>query len=827
MFKKILYFTWGIVIGITAMAGIAVAAPVAQNFTNIQPFVTDQYDNGTSTLEWLQFFTKNASTTNLSVGVGSVTQPSLQVGNGTAGLDQANVNTLGIVAGGTSIQYDGANLFPTTNNVRGLGTQALEWSNLFVQTASTTNLTVSSLTSGNCVQASTGGSLTTTLLPCGSGSGGNSFGQGWEINSNNALAPTTTIGIQVSASSTIGSGTQIGGLTISGGATTTGNAIISGKLTVSGQTLLQGLNSVSYQTTGAQGVNINSAGIDTYNAGVFGFSSTGNSGGTADTALSRLSAGVLAVGTGAQGNTGGSIIAAASSTIGNGTQPGGLTISGGATTTGNLTLASLTGTQCLHEVNGLVSGTGSDCGSGGGSSFGEAWALDSTKSFLVPTTTVGIIVSASSTIGNGTQAGGLTISGGATTTGNSLISGKLTVTGNTNVTGAIIGSGLVQAGTQFQWGSGTNIQNPVNGVISLNNNGSTDFTRLDFGGTTASFPALQISTTTQSISVGLANGANGGRFGVGTSSPFARLSIAGAAGGTQALFAISTSTSAATTTTFLIDSNGNETLTGSVTWPYLPSCSGSNALNTDSSGKVFCGAVSGGGTVTSVTLASPSNSITCGGTNPITTSGTINCDLNLANPNIWSALQQFGNASTSLFSVTKQLFVGGTSTTTIVGDGATSNFASAVTVATTSATALKVQDQYGTPAVTVNTASTTGPILTVQATSTSDTLFSVDQYGHLLASSTPKSPTVSSCGSGSPVLTAGSNDVTGDVTTGTSASTCTITFGQAYTVTPEVLITDSNTTAVVDISSRSTTAFTISLASALSAVNISYFVIQP
>ena len=36
---------------------------------------------------------------------------------------------------------------------------------------------------------------------------------------------------------------------------------------------------------------------------------------------------------------------------------------------------------------------------------------------LTPTTTLGILVNASSTIGNGTRGGGLTISGGATTTG--------------------------------------------------------------------------------------------------------------------------------------------------------------------------------------------------------------------------------------------------------------------------------------------------------------------------------------------------------------------------------------------------------------------------
>lgn len=55
-------------LGVIAMVGsVALAAPTAQNFTNIQPFITDTYDNGTSTNEWLHVFAKNASTTNLSV----------------------------------------------------------------------------------------------------------------------------------------------------------------------------------------------------------------------------------------------------------------------------------------------------------------------------------------------------------------------------------------------------------------------------------------------------------------------------------------------------------------------------------------------------------------------------------------------------------------------------------------------------------------------------------------------------------------------------------------------------------------------------------------
>jgi hypothetical protein len=54
------------------------------------------------------------------------------------------------------------------------------------------------------------------------------------------------------------------------------------------------------------------------------------------------------------------------------------------------------------------------------------------------------------------------------------------------------------------------------------------------------------------------------------------------------------------------------------------------------------------GTVTSVGLSTPNSTLTLGGTNPVTTSGTITADLNLANPNNWTGLQTFANSSSTL-----------------------------------------------------------------------------------------------------------------------------------------------------------------------------------
>ncbi len=50
-----------------------------------------------------------------------------------------------------------------------------------------------------------------------------------------------------------------------------------------------------------------------------------------------------------------------------------LTASSTSLFAGTLNLPNLTGTQCLHEISGVVSGTGSDCGSGSGLSSYDAW----------------------------------------------------------------------------------------------------------------------------------------------------------------------------------------------------------------------------------------------------------------------------------------------------------------------------------------------------------------------------------------------------------------------------------------------------------------------
>ncbi len=69
----------------------------------------------------------------------------------------------------------------------------------------------------------------------------------------------------------------------------------------------------------------------------------------------------------------------------------------------------------------------------------------------------------------------------------------LTLDASQNATFA--GNTAVGASKFLGWDSRAVMYSPADGIIRLSNNGATDFTRLQFGGTTASFPALKRSST--------------------------------------------------------------------------------------------------------------------------------------------------------------------------------------------------------------------------------------------------------------------------------------------------------------------------------------------
>lgn len=85
--------------------------------------------------------------------------------------------------------------------------------------------------------------------------------------------------------------------------------------------------------------------------------------------------------------------------------------------------------------------------------------------------------------------------------------------------------------------------------------------------------------------------------------------------------------------------------------------SGTQVLQETSSGVPSWVSAGGTGTVTSVTASTPNSTLTLGGTNPITTTGTISFDLNLSHPNYWTALQNFTNASTSQLTATSSVWL--------------------------------------------------------------------------------------------------------------------------------------------------------------------------
>ena len=100
--------------------------------------------------------------------------------------------------------------------------------------------------------------------------------------------------------------------------------------------------------------------------------------------------------------------------------------------------------------------------------------------------------------------------------------------------------GLITAGTYFEvaaaygfyWTGSTTILAPSNGVLRITDNAGTDFNRLQFGGTTSSFPSIKRSTTKLQARLAddsayatfdgkfAASGAAGANFGPGIATTF-------------------------------------------------------------------------------------------------------------------------------------------------------------------------------------------------------------------------------------------------------------------------------------------------------------------
>ena len=291
----------------------------------------------------------------------------------------------------------------------------------------------------------------------------------------------------------------------------------------------------------------------------------------------------------------------------------------------------------------------------GGSSFGYPFPLAGNATSTLTQFNGGLTAFASSTIGNGSATGGLTVSGNSTTTGNAYFAGNVGIGGApTGYSLETYGSGVSSFGATPQ--VLINGDNHSGGGLAISDDGGF-FDYNDGYVTYDGTNGLKIAGNSGSGSLGqlYVNGneyVENGNVGIGTTSPFATLSVAGnifangtitgsniTATGTLAVTGqttLTTASSSALTATSLFSTLASTTnLTVSSLGTGGTTCVQADANGDLSSTGSACG--SGGGS----TVATVSNS---DGTLVISpTSGAVVASLNLAHANTFSALQTFGN----------------------------------------------------------------------------------------------------------------------------------------------------------------------------------------
>jgi trimeric autotransporter adhesin len=263
---------------------------------------------------------------------------------------------------------------------------------------------------------------------------------------------------------------------------------------------------------------------------------------------------------------------------------GGAHIGGDLTATGTITFSGLSN-GLVKSTNGVLSNAvaGSDYLTSS-DVFAYPFAVTGNATSTLTQFNGGLTSYASTTVGDGTQVGGLTISGGATTTGNAYVAGTLasasTIYGHAYRFDSTHGTGATGTGFDFSPTSGIYFVSNGTQLALVQRSSNREFhldatTWLNWASSGVGAADVGLKRNAAGV-LELSVGANAGDIAtggignardlilrnlmVGSTSPFARLSITATSSATTIpLFAIQTPTpnNVSTSTVFIVDAYGN------------------------------------------------------------------------------------------------------------------------------------------------------------------------------------------------------------------------------------------------------------------------------